>query len=203
MGSFEFAFGRCTMSDGLLTINRSDPESMGRLKVLRTGFAASWKHQPGQTALWLGRTALLGLLFVILVGYLYTAYSVEPPLVVSLSILGMLAIIGPLEVNYRRAARERRRIQRRLADQRRLTWPGQLRLDDITGVKVQPVSTGANLVDGQILLIQYNESGEQATTYLGFPKFMGDELETAQSLFEKHGLTIKGTTHDKEKLCTL
>lgn len=196
MDSFEFALGRCRMSEGVLTIERSDPEKMGRWGVFRAEFTASWKYQPRRTALWLGRTALLGLLFVILLGYLYTEYSVEAPLVVGFSILGLLAIIGPLEAQYRRAARVRRRIQRRITDQRRLTCPEQICLDEITGVKLHAVSTGAIFVDGQILLIQFDDSGEPATTYLGFPNFMGDELDTARTLFETRGLTIEERPHD-------
>lgn len=197
MDEFECAFGHCTVGDKMLTVKRSNPETIGRWEIFRTGFTTSWEHQPRRTVQWLGRTALLGLIFIGLVAYLYAGFSVEPPLVIGMSVLGVIALIGPLEITYRQALRERRRIQQMLADEGRLSYPEQIHLDDITDVSIQSVSTGAFLTDGQILLLKYRDSGETATTYLGFPKFMSDELEAARSLFEQRDLPITEKTHDE------
>lgn len=196
MDEFECAFGHCTVSDEVLTVKRSNPETMGRWEVFRTGLTTSWEHQRRRTGRWLGKTALLGLAFTGLVAYLYTAFSVEPPLVIGMSVLGVIALLGPLEVAYRRALRDRRRIQQMLADEGRLSYPEQIPLDDITGVSIQSVSTGIFLTDGQIVVLEFCESGDAARTYLGFPKFMSDELETARSLFEQC-IPITEKTHDE------
>lgn len=51
------------MSDGVLTIERANPETMGRWEVFRTGMTTSWKYQPRRFILSLGRAVLLGLVF--------------------------------------------------------------------------------------------------------------------------------------------
>ncbi len=196
MDAFECAFGRCTVSDGVVTIERADPETMGRRTVLRTAVATSWEHQPRRTALRLGSTALLGLVYLGLVASFSTAFAVEPPLVGGLGLLGVLALLGPLEVTYRRAVRERRQIRRRLAGERRVSSPAQIPLDDITGVSIRTVSTGTLFSDGHILVIDFHDAGAAARTYLGFPEFMSAELATARSLFEHHGIPVTAKTHD-------
>lgn len=197
MGAFKCASGRCTMSDGVLTIERSNPETWGRWEVFRTGLTMSWEHQPRRTALSLGRTALLGLVFVGLVVYFSAVFGAEPPFVVGMGVLGVLGLLGPLEMNYRRVLRVRRRIQQKLAGDRRLSYPAQIPLDDITGVSVQSISTGAFLTDGHIVLIEFHESGGTATTYLGFPELMSDQRETECSLFKQNGVPITVTINDE------
>lgn len=197
MDEFDCAFGQCTVSDGVLTVKRSNPESMGRWEVFRTGLTTSLEHQPRRAVLWLGRTALLGLVFIGLVAYVYIAYSVDATLLIGMSVLGVIALIGPLEVTYRRVLRERRRIQQTLADEGEMSDSKHIPLNDISGVTIQSISTGAVFADGQIVLVEFRELGTTAITYLGFPKFMSDELATARSLFEELGVPITAKTSDE------
>lgn len=187
---FDIALGHCTVRDGVLVVDRSDPDEMGRWEVFRNGLRRGMEYRPWITGVWIVGSLLLGLVFLVLLVDIYASNPAVAPLVGLLAILGVLAVTVPLEVSYRRAMRQRRRLRTTLADEFHLVDADRVPLDDVTGVTVRSVSTGSLLGDGSLVLVHFRHDGDGAATYLGFPGFMTGERATARDVFERYGIDV-------------
>lgn len=194
MEQFDVAFGRCTVGDGVLRVERADPAEMGRWELFRTELSQSASYRPWATRAWIGVILALGLIFVGILGFLYASNPAVAPLVGGLALGGLLVVGGSVELRYRRELRERRRLQATLAEEFSLARPTQIPLDEITGVTVRPASTGRFLSDGYFFLVHFQTDGEEATVPLGFPDFMNEEMSTARMLFEQREVPITDDT---------
>lgn len=194
---FECARGSCTVDDEFLTIEQPAPEKMTRWNALRIGLSTSWDHQPRKTIKLLGKPALLVLIFIGLLSYLHTQYVVETSVMVGLSILGIVALIGPLEMAYRQARQKRRTMKSNLANNATLTYPDRIPLEEIIDVNIEAISGGNTLIDGHLLVVKFNKNGTIGTTYLGFPEFMSEELDAAVRAFEQEGIVLTAETRSK------
>lgn len=86
---------------------------MGRWKLLRTMLSTSTPHHLRRTVLWGVRTALP--VFVLIRLSPPSRQRLQwTPLLVAISVLGVVALTGSLELAYRRVFRERHRMQQRL-----------------------------------------------------------------------------------------
>jgi hypothetical protein len=112
-------------------------------------------------------------------------------------LLGLVVGVAPLEWSYRRAMSQRRQLRETLSDEFQLNQPRRITLDEITAITVRPVSTKLLLSDGILLLVHFHHNGIDATTYLGFPEFMIEELSTAQTIFEQHGIPVRNQENGK------
>lgn len=191
--SFDVAFGRCVVRDGELVVERSDPDQLGRVRVFREGLAMNAEHRPWATRAWVGGVLLLALVFAVLLVDIYTANPDAWPLVVVLAVGGVSALGLPLEVSYRRAARERQRLRGTVADEFTLVDRRRVPLEEVTAVTARPVSTGFLVGDGHLLLVHL---GENAVIYLGFPAAMADELGAARTVFKRRGIEVVDETDE-------
>lgn len=190
MKQFDIAFGSCSVRDGVLIIERRNPEEMSRWTVLREGLSMNLEHRPGGTVARLGVVVVLGLIFVGLLWYLYASNPAVAPLVAGLGVFGLAVVGGSLELGYRRGMRARRRLKQTLADEFSIAYPNRIPLAEITGVTVRPVSTGLFLSDGRLFLIHFRQEGKKKTTPFGFPGFMSEERAAARNLFENHEIPL-------------
>lgn len=190
MEQFDIAFGSCTVREGVLVIERRDPEEMGRWEVFREGLSMNLEYRPWVTVGQLGVMVVLGLIFVGLLWSLYASNPAVAPLVGGLGFLGLAVVGGSLELGYRRGMRARRRLQKTLADEFSIAYPNRISLAEITGVTVRPVSTGLFLGDGRLFLIHFQRDRTKKTTPLGFPEFMSEERATVRNLFEDQEITF-------------
>lgn len=194
-GGFDVALGRCTISDGSLHIDGGDPETLSRWALFRSGVATNATHRPRYTAAMGLVIAGLLVVFLGILGWLYIANPAVLPLVVVLAILGMLSVLGPFEIAYRRALRAYRERRRSLDAAYPLSTMSEIPLDAIQQVTIRPVESGPLLTDGHLLLVHVDD-GMEAVTYVGFPSFMEAELATAERLFEANGLPV---THGSQQ----
>jgi hypothetical protein len=190
MPQFDIAFGYCTVRDGALVIERTDPEEMGRWEVFREGLGMNLAYRPWATVVYLGVVLCLGVVFVALLLSLYASNPAVAPLVGGLGFFGLTVVGGSLELGYRRGIRARRRLQNTLADEFAVAYPDRIPLDEITGVTVRSVSTGLFFSDGRLFLVHFHRGQKEQTTPLGFPEFMSEERSAARRLFEDHGIAF-------------
>lgn len=188
---FDIALGHCTVQDDVLVINRPNSDELTRLEVLRNGLTTSFDHQPWFTGLRLGGLLILGLIFAYLLVYLYASNPAVAPLVGVLGFIGLVAGVAPLEWSYRRAMSQRQQLRQTLSDEFQLSQPRRIPVDEITEITVRSVSTKLLLSDGFLMLVHFHHDGNDATTYLGFPEFMTEELSTAQTIFEQHEIPVR------------
>ncbi|MFB6095731.1 MAG: hypothetical protein ABEJ71_04645, partial [Halodesulfurarchaeum sp.] len=92
MAAFDVALGRCAFRADTLVIERDDPEAMGRVALLRRGLRSAVATRPRYSAASLGTIGVLALVFVALLGYIYTANPAVAPLVGGLAALGGIVI---------------------------------------------------------------------------------------------------------------
>lgn len=185
---FDIAFGQCRVQNGGLVIERASLEELDRWETLRRALAASFEHQPRRFGLVAGSLLLLiGGLVALLVD-LYRTNPAAAPIMAGLAVLGLAAIFVPLEWSYRRSRRQRNGMRRALADEFNLRRPAHIPFEAVTDVTVRTVRPGGSRSDGRVLLVHHTTQGIEATTYLGFPAFMDDELATAMRIFERHGV---------------
>lgn len=187
---FDIALGRCSVRDGVLVIDRSDPDAMGRLELFRNGISTWLEHRPLSLAGRLGVSLALGLLLVALLVWLYLSNPAVAPLIVLLGLLGALVVAVPLEASYRRAIRTRDQLRTELADEFRLVDAARVPLTDVTGVTVREITTGGLLGDGALAIVCFEHDDGEAATYLGFPEVMADERATAKEVFEHYGIDV-------------
>jgi hypothetical protein len=185
---FELAFGQCSIRGDTLRIERPDPETLGRKEVFRYGLVRNLEYRLLYTILRLGGLLVLSLVLAYLLMYVYLSNPAVAPLVLVLGLLGVLALGVPIERIYRQATSEREELRRELAREFQLQRPRVLSLADITDVTLKSASSHSDLTNGHLLLIHFHHDGDEATTYLGIPEFMPEELATAQAIFEDYGL---------------
>lgn len=187
---FEFAFGQGSVQEGDLLLDRTDPEEVGRLGVFRRGLAANAAQRPWKTRLGLIVGLLLGLVFVGLLGILYASNPALTPLLVLLAGLFALAVLGPLEWNYRRSSAVRERQRAALSEEFDLVRPERIPLQDIVRVTERQVATPRGFPDGEFLLVHFETGDGTATTALGFPAMMDSEKARARTMLEELGIPI-------------
>ncbi|MFB6266707.1 MAG: hypothetical protein ABEI31_03530 [Halodesulfurarchaeum sp.] len=191
MAAFDIALGRCAIRDDALVIDRDDPEAMGRVTLFRRGLRTALATRPRYSAASLGTIAVLTLVFVALLGYIYTANPAAAPLVVGLAALGGIVVVGSLEYAYRRAIRGRRRLRAAIEEDHTIEDAEHIPLEQISHVTERPVAANGPLAGGHLLLVHWTADGADVSTYLGFPTGMEADAEIAGQVFDQHGITVE------------
>lgn len=185
---FGIAFGHCRLQDGALVIERPAFDELGRVGTLWHALATGLEHRPSVFGAVGGGLLLLVVLLGVLLVDLYLANPALAPIVTGLGVLGLVAVSIPLEWSYRRSIRQRNALRRSLAAEFDLRRPAAIPIEDITGVTVRSADLDGPFHRGHLLLVHYTVDGTEATTSLGFPDFMDDELATATAIFDRYGL---------------
>lgn len=190
MDEFQIALGRVRIEDGVLAIDRPASDEIGRWRLFRWSVSNLAGHRPLYVGGYFLAFVILGGVFVWQLVDIYSANPAAAPIVVGLLLLGGVVVGGALEHAYRRGMRHRDELVSDLESSFDLRRPDRIPVGDITGVTIRDVNENGPFVTGTQFLVHFDRNGDRATTRLGIPGYMTEDIDHARSMFETHDIPV-------------